>query len=85
MLTTTIPSKKKLIDLKEDTFKSLSIMAIQQGTNLKKCIETILDKVADEYEDTLLYEHLSKTVPEGKQALDLKEKDDFESWLGVWK
>ena len=35
--------------------------------------------------DTLLYEHLSKTLPEGKQKLDAKEKDDFENWLGVMK
>ncbi len=30
------PTKRKIIDLNEDTFKTLSIMAIQKGTNLKK-------------------------------------------------
>ena len=33
------PSKRKIIDLKDDTFKTLSIMAIQKGTNLKNYIE----------------------------------------------
>lgn len=83
MATATLQSKKKLIDLKEDTFKALSIMAVQHGTNLKSFIESVLDKVADEYDDALLYEYLSKTEPKGKQPLGQKEKYDFESWLGV--
>lgn len=83
MITSALSSKKKLIDLKEDTFKALSIMAIQHGTNLKNFIETILDKVADDYEDTLMYEYLSKTDMEGKQLLDEKEQKDFENWLGI--
>ena len=44
-------------------------------------------ELIDLKEDTLLYEHLSKTLPEGKQKLDAKEKDDFENWLqtrGTW-
>ena len=83
MITSALSSKKKLIDLKEDTFKALSIMAIQHGTNLKNFIETILDKVADDYEDTLMYEYLSKTDIEGKQLLDEKEQKDFENRLGI--
>ena len=39
----TVTYKKKIIDLKEDTFKSLSVMAARQGTNLKKLIENLLD------------------------------------------
>ncbi len=34
----TVTYKKKIIDLKEDTFKALSVMAARQGTNLKKLI-----------------------------------------------
>lgn len=83
MIATTIQSRKKLIDLKESTFKSLSVMAIHEGTNLKRFIENILDKAAADFDDSLLYEHLSKTDPEGKQALGLQEKADFENWLGV--
>lgn len=40
----TVTYKKKIIDLKEDTFKVLSVMAARQGTNLKKLIENLLDK-----------------------------------------
>ena len=83
MITATVAPKKKLIDLKEETFKSLSVMAIHQGTNLKRIIEKILDEVAIDYEETLLYEHLSKSAPEGKQKLDMREQDAFENWLGV--
>ena len=52
MITATLQPKKKLIDLKEDTFKALSVMALQHGTNLKHFIETILDNVAENHNDT---------------------------------
>ena len=48
------PSKRKIIDLKDDTFKTLSIMAIQKGTNLKNYIEDILNGIAEDYEDAKL-------------------------------
>ena len=35
------PSKRKIIDLKDETFKTLSIMAIQKGTNLKVSIQPL--------------------------------------------
>jgi hypothetical protein len=38
----TTPHMKKLIDLDESTFKTLSHMAIESNTNLKKYIESIL-------------------------------------------
>jgi len=40
------PVKRKIIDLKPETFRSLSIMAAKQGTNLKHFIETTLDEIA---------------------------------------
>ena len=83
MITATIPTKKKLIDLKDDTFKALSVMAVQRGTNLKKFIENILDRVADDYDDKLLYDYLSKTEPKGKLPLSDSEQEEFEIWLGV--
>ena len=51
---TLTPSKRKIIDLNEDTFKTLSIMAIQKGTNLKKYIEDVLNELAENYEDAKL-------------------------------
>lgn len=83
MITATVPSRKKLIDLKDETFKALSVMAVQRGTNLKNFIETILDRVADDYDDALQYQTLSKTDPDGKQPLTPSEQSDFENWLGV--
>ena len=56
MKTTTItPSKRKIINLDERTFKTLSIMAIEEGTNLKNYIEKMLSDIADTYEDSKLY------------------------------
>ena len=84
MKTTTLsPSKRKIIDLDDATFKTLSIMAIEEGTNLKNYIEKVLSEIADNYEDSKLYAKLSKEHPEGHVILNQQEKTDFENWLGV--
>lgn len=80
---TLTPSKRKIIDLNEDTFKTLSIMAIQKGTNLKKYIEDVLNELAENYEDAKLYAKLSKENSDGNIMLNEQEKADFENWLGV--
>ena len=77
------PTKRKIIDLNEDTFKTLSIMAIQKGTNLKNYIEDVLKDLAENYEDAKLYAKLSKEYPDGNVMLNEQEKADFEKWLGV--
>lgn len=77
------PTKRKIIDLNEDTFKTLSIMAIQKGTNLKNYIESVLNELAEDYEDAKLYAKLSKEHPEGSIMLNEQEQADFEKWLGV--
>ena len=84
MKTTTLsPSKRKIINLDETTFKTLSIMAIEEGTNLKNYIEKLLADIADNYEDSRLYAKLSKERPEGHVILNQQEKNDFEKWLDV--
>ena len=84
MKTTTLsPSKRKIIDLDDTTFKTLSIMAIEEGTNLKNYIEKVLSEIADNYEDSKFYAKLSKERPEGHVILNQHEKTDFENWLGV--
>lgn len=84
MKTTTLsPSKRKIIDLDDTTFKTLSIMAIEEGTNLKNYIEKVLSEIADNYEDLKLYAKLSKERPEGHVILNQQEKTDFENWLGI--
>lgn len=80
---TLTPSKRKIIDLNEDTFKTLSIMAIQKGTNLKKYIEDVLNELAENYEDAKLYAKLSKENPDGNIMLNEQEKAVLENWLGV--
>ena len=80
---TLTPSKRKIKDLNEDTFKTLSIMAIQKGTNLKKYIEDVLNELAENYEDAKLYAKLSKENPDGNIMLNEQEKADLENWLGV--
>lgn len=84
MKTTTLSqSKRKIINLDETTFKTLSIMAIEDGTNLKNYIEKLLSGIADNYEDAKLYTRLSKERPEGHIVLNKQEKTEFEEWLGV--
>lgn len=77
------PTRKKIIDIPEDVFLNLSIKAASYGTNLKKYIETLLEKDAEDMEDNSTYAYLSKTKPEGHVMVSGKEKKEFEEWLGV--
>ena len=79
----TITYKKKIIDLKEDTFKALSVMAARQGTNLKKLIESLLDKTAEEYDENEAYRYMSENYPDGHVKLEKNERKEFMDWLGV--
>lgn len=76
-------TKRKIIDLDDNTFKTLSIMAIQKGTNLKNYIETLLNDIAEDYEDAKIYAKLSKEHPEGLNPVSKEEQAEFEKWLGV--
>ena len=76
-------TKRKIINLDESTFKTLSIMAIENGTNLKNYIEHLLSDIADDYEDSRLYAKLIKERPEGQVMLNEQEKAEFEDLLGV--
>ena len=74
-------TKRKIINLDESTFKTLSIMAIENGTNLKNYIEHLLSDIADNYEDARLYAKLSKERPEGHVMLNEQEKAEFEEYF----
>ena len=80
---TVTPVKRKIIDLNENTFKTLSIMAIQKGTNLKNYIEDLLNEVAENYDDAKLYAKLCKENPDGLVPASNEEQEEFEKWLGV--
>lgn len=51
MATTALQLKKITIDLSEDTFHRLSIMAANKGANLKTLIEVLLEKTAEAYDE----------------------------------
>ena len=68
---------------KKDTFRDLSVMAAKQGTNLKRLIESMLDKAADEYDGNESYRYLSENYPDGKVMLGKEEREEFIDWLGV--
>ncbi len=73
--------KRKLIDIKEPTFRALSIQATLNGDNLKSFIEKELDKLAESIADNQAYRSLLASEPDGQVLLSKKEKDDFENWL----
>ena len=85
MATTALQSKRIIIDLSEDIFRSLSIMAANKGTNLKNLIEGLLEKAAEAYDENNQYAWLSENISEGKEMIGEEEKKSFESWLGVWR
>lgn len=58
-------------------------MAIQKGTNLKNYIETLLNEIAEDYEDAKIYATLSKECPEGLTPVSKEEQEEFEKWIGV--
>jgi len=79
MNTTTI--KRKLIDLPEDTFRNLSILAAAEGKSLKSYIESLLISEAKLMSDEDIYTQLLKTLPEGKIVATAEEQKAFEQWL----
>ena len=60
--------RRKVIDIKPDTFRGLSVIAASRGTNLKHFIETSLDEIVEAYDDAAVYRYLQQTDPEGPTA-----------------
>ena len=83
MSTITLASKKrKNIDLSEDTFRALSVIASANGKNLKAYIETILNNEAKMLNEELIYREFLKH-PESQEIVSSDEKATFEAWLGL--
>lgn len=74
---------RKLIDIPEDVFSTLNIRAAAMGTSLKKLIEGILIREANDMEDAEVYRYLVATRPEGKKMLSPSEQDEFERRMGI--
>ena len=86
MPTTSQPSlHRKLIDIPEDIFSILSIKAAARGLSLKKFLEAIIVREAQQMEDAELYKYLVATRPEGKIMLSPSEQEEFERKLGIFK
>ena len=69
----TIVTKKKIIDLKPETEKSLRLIAVNYGQNLKSYIESVLDELANE-DDILI---ALANEPEADEILKKSEKTVF--------
>ena len=76
-------TKKTVIDLKEETFRILSVIAAQQGISLKNHIEELLDSIAEERDDNETFAWLSKNNPDGDTFLSPEEQAETEKWLGL--
>lgn len=84
MSTITLGNKKrKNIDMTEDTFRALSVLAAANGKNLKAYIENILNNEARMLNEETIYSELLKN-PESQEIISLDEKESFEAWLGLW-
>lgn len=77
----TITRKRKIIDIPEDTFRNLSIMAAAEGESLKSFIEKLLISEAKLVSDEDIYRELLKADSEGKIVASVKEQKSFEKWL----
>ena len=73
--------KRKMIDIPEETFWNLSIMAAAEGKTLKSLIENILISQAKVISDEDIYQELLKTDLEGKMMASGEETAEFENWL----
>lgn len=74
--------KRKNIDLSENTFRALSVLASANGKNLKAFIETILDDEAKMLREETIYREFLKD-PESQEIVSSDEKASFEKWLGI--
>lgn len=77
-----VNKKRKNIDLTEDTFRALSVLASANGKNLKAYIESVLnDEARMLYEEQVYREFLKD--PDCREVVSSDEKASFENWLGV--
>ena len=76
---------RKVIDIKPDTFRGLSVIAASRGINLKKFIENSLDELVEAYDDAAVYRYLCQTDPEGMEMVSEEEKNIFLKKYGLLK
>jgi len=76
-----VSAKRKLIDIPEESFRKLSIMAAAEGNSLKALIENPLITEASFINDEEIYRELLVAEPEGKILASVEEQKAFEKWL----
>lgn len=76
-------TRKKIIDIPESVFRTLTIKSAAKGTNLKNYIENLVIRDAEDLEDAKDYAFLCKNNPEGNIPLDEEQQKAFEKFLGV--
>jgi hypothetical protein len=74
--------KRKNIDLPEDTFRALSVLAAANGKNFKVFIESLLNAEALMLTEETIYLEFLKD-PESQEMVSAEEKASFEEWLAV--
>lgn len=74
-----IKTKRKIIDLKPETEKTLRLIAVNYGQNLKSYIESVLEELANEDEMLIA---LSK-APGTDEILSQSEKAEFLKSLSI--
>jgi hypothetical protein len=74
--------KRKNIDLPEDTFRALSILAAANGKNLKAFIESILNDEARMLAEESIYLEFLRN-PDSSEMVVGEEKASFEEWLAL--
>ena len=78
-------SHRKLIDIPEDVSRTLNVKAATMGTSLKKLIEDILIREAEDMDDAEVYKYLVDRHPDGKVMLSESEQNEFERKMGLGK
>ena len=75
--------RRKIIDIKPETFQALSVLAASRGINLKNFIETSLDEIVEAHNDAAIYKYLCDTDPQGLVVLNDEEQAAFEKKYGL--
>lgn len=82
-ITNRAQTHRKLIDIPEFAFSALSVKAATMGTSLKRLIEEILVREANDMDDADIYRYLVSSRPEGKIMISEEEQADFEKQMGI--
>ena len=78
-----VHTRRKIIDIREDVYRFLSIKAAASGTNLKNYIEALLEKEVEDMNEAATYQYLCNVRPDVDVELTEEEAKDFENWLGL--